>query len=50
MNTCSNCLYWRYDRWTEEKYGMGCGVCTVDNVVTFCDRRDCLFHSEEEDV
>lgn len=46
---CSTCRYWHYDRWTEEKYGMGVGVCRADNSPAFCDKHDCPFHSDEED-
>ena len=47
---CSSCVHWHYDRWTEEKYGMGVGICTVNNQPTFCDRNDCMFHDEKEEV
>jgi wyosine [tRNA(Phe)-imidazoG37] synthetase (radical SAM superfamily) len=36
---CSNCRRWRYNRWTEEKYGMGVGVCGLDNSPQFCSHR-----------
>lgn len=45
---CCNCKHWRYDRWLEEKYGMGVGVCELDNTERFCDHHNCLFHSEED--
>lgn len=47
-NCCSTCTYWNYDRYTEGKYGIGVGVCTVDGQPTFCDKHDCMFHSNEE--
>lgn len=48
-NRCSTCQWWKYDRWTEEKYGMGVGVCKADGLPTFCDKSNCPFHSAEED-
>lgn len=45
---CSTCGHWQYDRWTEEKYGMGVGICGIDISPTFCDRTDCIFHSDKE--
>ena len=48
-NTCSTCDLWYYDRWTEEKYGMGVGVCGADDTPAFCDKSDCPFHSNEVD-
>jgi hypothetical protein len=48
-NTCSTCDLWYYDRWTEEKYGMGVGVCGADDTPVFCDKSDCPFHSNEVD-
>ena len=47
---CSNCKRWHYDRWTEEKYGMGVGVCRGDGQPTFCDRKECIAYEEKEDA
>lgn len=33
---CSNCTAWNYNRFTEEKYGMGVGVCSHDGSIQFC--------------
>lgn len=41
-NVCSNCKSWRYDRFTEENYGMGVGVCGADNSPQFCSH-PCVF-------
>ena len=46
---CSACIHWHYDRWTEEKYGMGVGVCQADNSPAFCDKTDCPFFDDKED-
>lgn len=46
---CSTCCYWQYDRWTEEKYGMGVGICGLDAQPAFCDKSDCLFHIENKE-
>lgn len=45
---CSTCSRWEYNRWTEEKYGMGVGVCELDGQPAFCDRSDCDFHCNTE--
>ena len=36
---CSNCRAWRYDRYTEEKYGMGVGICNADGTDQFCEHK-----------
>lgn len=46
---CSSCGHFRYDRWTEQKYGMGCGVCELDGTEKFCDHHNCPFHSKEDE-
>ena len=47
---CSTCTHWDYDRWIEDKYGMGVGICRADNQPTFCGHRNCIFHDEKEEV
>ena len=38
-NICSNCRAWRYNRFTEEQYGMGVGICGADGSQPFCSHR-----------
>ena len=33
---CENCRGWIYDRYTEENYGMGVGICQYDGSERFC--------------
>ena len=49
MVTCSCCRYWFYNRYTEEIYGMGVGVCRVDGKQRFCDHK-CPFCVEETEA
>lgn len=44
---CFTCDNWRYDHWTEDRYGMGVGLCKLDGQARFCDHSGCPFHSEE---
>ena len=37
MCVCSGCRYWEYTKFTEERYGMGVGICRIDHSQTFCD-------------
>lgn len=48
MNTCKNCVLWHYSRYTEEKYGMGVGVCGADGRQTFCEHK-CPFVVEKDE-
>ena len=38
---CSQCSRWRYNKGTEEKYGMGVGFCTFEGEAKFCDGKVC---------
>lgn len=46
--TCSTCTHWNYNKYIEEKYGMGVGICTLDGRDVFCDRSNCIMHEENE--
>ena len=48
MVKCHNCALWRYDRFTEEYYGMGVGICEADGTQRFCEH-ECPFAIESED-
>lgn len=49
MQTCNQCNYWAYNRFTEETYGMGVGVCRVDGSQRFCEHKCpfCVCEDEE---
>ena len=48
IDTCSNCSMWMYNRWTEEEYGMGVGLCELDGMPVFTDHK-CPFHLTEDE-
>lgn len=45
---CSTCESWQYNRWTEDKYGMGVGICAEDGSPKFCDRIGCICYNGKE--
>lgn len=51
MGTCDNCELWKYDRYTEEFYGMGVGRCGADGAPQFRSHRCpfCVPREEEEE-
>lgn len=36
MGTCSECVYWRYDKWIAKEYGEGVGICELELRERFC--------------
>lgn len=46
---CGNCQAWVYDRYTEEKYGMGVGICSHDGSPQFCSHPCFLCDPPQED-
>ena len=46
---CSNCVCWHYSRHTEEKYGMGVGICTADGSMQWCEHK-CPFAILKDEV
>ena len=49
MESCSNCSMWMYNYWTEDKFGMGVGICELDGSPSFSDHK-CQFHLPEEEL
>lgn len=46
MGKCCSCVLWEYNKFTEEVYGMGVGVCGADGSQRFCEHK-CPFCVEE---
>jgi len=50
IKRCLTCEDWYTNEYIQKHYGEGEGRCKVLNDITFCDKHNCMFHKEREEI